>query len=84
MWYVYVLLCSDSSLYTGSTNNPEKRFLEHKNGKGGKYTRSHKPVKLIHREEFNTKSEALKREIEIKSWNRSKKIKDLRLKIKDS
>lgn len=81
MWYVYILLCSDNSLYTGSTNNLEKRFLEHKNGKGSKYTRSHKPLKLIYTEEFATKSEALKREIEIKSWSRLKKINDLRLKI---
>lgn len=83
MWFVYVLLCEDNSLYTGSTNNLEKRFLDHKNGKGGKYTRSHKPLKLIYKEEFATKSEALKREIEIKSWNRRKKIKDLRLPVKD-
>lgn len=81
MWYVYVLLCSDNSLYTGSTNNLDKRFLDHKNGKGGKYTRSHKPLKLIYTEKFVTKSGALKREIEIKSWNRKKKIQALNLPI---
>lgn len=77
MWFVYILLCEDNSLYTGSTNNLKKRFLDHKNGKGGKYTRSHKPLELIYSEKFPTKSEALKREIEIKSWNKLKKINQL-------
>lgn len=77
MWFVYVLLCEDESLYTGISNNLEKRFLDHKNGKGGRYTRSHKPVKLIYQEKVLTHSEALKREAEIKSWSRNKKIKIL-------
>lgn len=81
MWFVYVLLCSDNSLYTGSTNDIKKRFLTHQNGKGGKYTRSHKPLKIIHQEKFASKSEALKREIEIKSWDRNKKIQILCLSI---
>lgn len=81
MWYVYVLLCEDGSLYTGSSNSPRERFVDHKNGKGGKYTRSHKPVKLLYIEQLESKSEALKREIEIKSWNREEKIKLLKLKI---
>lgn len=79
MWYVYILLCKDDSLYTGSTNNLSKRFLDHKKGKGGRYTRSHKPIKLIYSEEVTSKSIALKRESEIKSWNRDKKIKMLEL-----
>lgn len=79
MWFVYILLCAGNSLYTGSTNNLEKRFLEHKHGKGGRYTRSHLPIKIIHSEKFSTKSEALKREAEIKSWKRDKKIKALNL-----
>lgn len=79
MWFVYILLCSDRSLYTGSTNNLEKRFLDHKNGKGGRYTRSHKPIKLIYSKELSSKSEALKREAEIKSWSREKKLKVLKL-----
>lgn len=79
MWYIYVLLCSDNSLYTGSTNDVEKRFLAHRNGKGAAYTRSHKPLKIVHREEFLTKSEALKREIEIKRWSRTKKIETFKL-----
>ncbi len=75
MWYVYILLCEDNSLYTGITNNLEKRFSEHLDRKGSKYTRSHKPLKIIYQENFSTKSQALKREIEIKSWNREKKLK---------
>lgn len=90
MWYVYVLLCEDGSLrpsgrklslYTGSTNNLEKRFSEHKSGKGSRYTRSHKPIKLIYQEKLATQSEALKRESEIKSWSRERKIKTLNLTI---
>lgn len=81
MWFTYILLCRDGSLYTGCTNNLQKRFSEHKNGKGGRYTRSHKPLKLIYREQFNTQSEALKREIQIKSWSRGKKIKILKLEL---
>jgi putative endonuclease len=81
MWFIYILLCSDNSLYTGSTNNPDKRFQDHLNGKGGKYTRSHKPLRVVHQEQFETKSEALKREAEIKSWSRSKKIAVLQLEV---
>lgn len=79
MWFVYILLCKDNSLYTGATLNIEKRFGEHKNGRGGSYTRSHKPLKIIYEEQFKTKSEALKREFEIKSWSRARKIKELNL-----
>lgn len=81
MWHIYILLCSDNSLYTGATNNLDKRFLDHSNGKGAAYTRSHKPLKLLYSEQFETKSEALKREIEIKSWSRVKKIAAFGLKI---
>ncbi len=79
MWFVYILLCKDGSFYAGSTNNLEKRFLEHQSGKGGRYTSSHKPIKLIYKEQFATQSEALKRELEIKSWSKNKKIRLLKL-----
>lgn len=81
IWYIYILLCADTSLYTGATNDLNKRFKDHQSGKGGKYTRSHKPLKMIHHETFETKSEALRREAEIKSWSRSKKISILKLTI---
>ena len=81
MWHIYILQCVDGSLYTGASNNLEKRFLDHKNGKGGHYTRSHKPVKLIYKEQFDTQSEALKRESQIKSWRSEKKISILNLRF---
>lgn len=79
MWLVYIILCSDRSLYTGITNNVVVRFTEHKSGKGGRYTRSHKPIKIIYREKMASKPKALKRELEIKSWKRQKKIQILNL-----
>lgn len=79
MWFVYILLCEDTSLYTGSTNNLDKRFADHQKGKGGKYTRSHKPIKIVYLEKLESKSLALKREIEIKSWDRQQKITRLSL-----
>lgn len=79
MWFVYILLCADNSLYTGATNDLEKRFTKHKAGKGGSYTRSHKVLKIVYKEELATKSQALKREIEIKSWSRDRKILELKL-----
>ena len=81
MWHVYIILCEDSSLYTGSTNDLEKRFLAHKNGIGAKYTKSHKPLKLVYQEKLATKSEALKREIESKGWSRQEKIERLMLQL---
>ena len=81
MYFVYVLLCVDGSLYTGSSNDVVSRFLVHLTGKGSKYTRSHKPLKIVYQEEFASKSEALKREIEIKKWNHDKKIKLLNLEL---
>ena len=79
MWFVYVLECRDDSLYTGYSDDVEKRFIEHQAGKGGRYTRSHKPIKVVYAEQLSTKSEALKREFEIKSWSREKKINLLKL-----
>jgi putative endonuclease len=73
MWFTYILLCRDGSLYTGSTNDVEARFRDHVEGRGARYTKSHKPEKIVYQEKFPTKSEALKREIEIKSWPRVKK-----------
>lgn len=79
MWFVYILLCEGGSLYTGISNNPQQRFLDHKNGKGGKYTRLHKPIKIVYLEQLSSKSEALKRELQIKSWTRTKKVRELDL-----
>lgn len=75
MYYVYILLCSDNSLYTGFTTDIKNRVTEHNRGKGSKYVRSRLPAKVVHCEEFGSKSEALKREIEIKKLSRGEKLK---------
>ncbi|OHD82306.1 MAG: endonuclease [Sulfuricurvum sp. RIFCSPHIGHO2_02_FULL_43_9] len=73
---VYILRCSDSTLYTGITNNLEKRIIEHNTSdRGAKYTRYRRPVILVYHEAHENKSEALKREIAIKKMPRSKKEK---------
>lgn len=73
MNYVYILECSDKTYYTGWTTDLEKRILVHNSGKGAKYTRGRTPVKLLYFEEFETKSEALKREVAIKKLSKGKK-----------
>ena len=75
MFYVYILRCADDSLYCGYTTDVEKRFEKHKSGKGAKYTRSHLPLEIVYIEEFETKSDALKRECEIKSMTKLQKEK---------
>ena len=75
MWFVYIIKCKDGSLYTGSTNDLEKRFEAHKSGKGGRYTRSHIPEKIVFFEKCDNKIVALKREREIKNLERKEKIK---------
>lgn len=74
MYYVYILLCSDNSLYTGITTDIKKRIVEHNNGKGSKYVRSRLPAKVVYSEKLADKSVALKREIEIKKMSRGEKI----------
>ena len=74
MYYVYIIECEDKSLYTGITNDINRRFLEHKNKIGGHYTASHKVREIIYTEQFGTKSEALKREAQIKNWHKEKKL----------
>lgn len=74
-YYIYILLCKDGSFYTGSTNDIEKRFKDHTEGHGARYTKSHKPIKIIYKEEFTNKSEALKREAEIKKLSKKDKEK---------
>ena len=73
MNYVYIVRCSDNTLYTGWTNNLEKRIEAHSNGTGAKYTRGRGPVKLVYFEEFFDKKDAMKREYEIKKYSKSKK-----------
>lgn len=81
MCYLYILLCRDDSLYTGVAKNLDERMKMHKSGKGSKYVNSRKPFVLIHTETFDSWSEAMKREIEIKKWSRGEKIKKLGLDV---
>lgn len=71
--YVYILRCKDNSLYTGWTTNLENRINYHNLGKGAKYTRSRRPVELVYYECFDNKSEALKREYQIKQLTKQEK-----------
>ena len=72
--FTYMLVCADGTLYTGWTNDLEKRLAAHNAGKGAKYTRSRCPVRLLYYEEFAEKSEAQRRECEIKRLPREKKL----------
>ena len=74
MNYVYILRCNDDSLYTGWTNNLEKRIKAHSDGKGAKYTRAIVPVELVYFEVFEDKIEAMKREYAIKQLKRKEKL----------
>ena len=73
--YVYIVRCRDQTLYTGWTNQLEKRIEAHNAGKGAKYTKARRPVELVYFETFEHKSEALKREYQIKQLKRSEKEK---------
>lgn len=73
-FWVYILLCKDGSLYTGSTDNLEKRIALHQSGKGAKYTRGRGPFVLLYQEECASRSEALKREAAIKKLSRGEKL----------
>lgn len=73
-WIVYILECSDNSLYTGITNNLERRLEEHRTGRGAKYTKHRNPLKVRYVEFRRTKSAALTREAAIKSLTRSEKL----------
>lgn len=73
-FYTYILRCSDNTLYTGWTNDIDKRIEAHNSGMGGKYTRSRRPVGLFYLEEYETKREAMSRECAIKKLSRAQKF----------
>ena len=75
MYFVYLIECDDASIYTGITNDLERRFAQHKNGTGGHYTSSRNVLKIVYTEEHSDRSSALKREAEIKRMARAQKIK---------
>lgn len=74
MYFVYILQCSDGTLYTGIATDVRRRFAEHLAGTGAKYTRSHPPKKIVYQQRFKTRSQALKREAEIKNLTRKEKL----------
>lgn len=73
IWWVYILLCADGTLYTGITNNPECRLHAHNAGTASKYTRTRRPVSMVYRESVATKVDALRRELVIKGMTRKQK-----------
>lgn len=79
IWLCYILCCADDTLYTGITNNLEKRLAAHNAGTAAKYTRARGPVELVFVESCADKSAALKREMEIKSLLRVEKLALIRL-----
>lgn len=73
MHYVYVVECADDSLYTGYTTDVDRRVAEHNDGTGAKYTRSRRPVELVHVERYASRSAAMSREYEVKQFSRRQK-----------
>jgi len=72
-WWVYVLRCTDGTLYTGITNDPDRRLAQHNAGTASKYTRSRRPVAMVYREPKRTRGAALRREAAIKALPRRQK-----------
>lgn len=73
-WFVYILNCADGTLYTGITNDLDRRIKAHNAGTASKYTRVRRPVSIVYSEEVETKGDALRRELQIKRLTRSEKI----------
>ena len=72
-YFVYILLTENNTFYCGYTDNIDKRFNAHKSGKGAKYTKANKPIKIVWQKEFNTKYDAMKEEYRIKHLKRKDK-----------
>jgi len=73
-YHVYIILCEDGSFYTGYTKNVDSRLRLHFNGRGARYTRMHKPKKLVYTERFNSRAEAMRRERSVKTMSRRQKL----------
>ena len=73
-WFVYILRCENGDLYTGVTIDPQRRFKEHRTGCGGRFTRAFRPVQLAYHERCANEQEAKRREAQIKTWSRRKKL----------
>ncbi|KXB06460.1 hypothetical protein AKJ53_00215 [candidate division MSBL1 archaeon SCGC-AAA382F02] len=75
MWYLYLIRLADDSLYCGITSNLTRRLEEHRQGRGSKYVKGRLPLKLVYLESHDTRSEAMRRESEIKKWSKKRKEK---------
>ena len=73
MAYMYILLCSNNTYYTGSTIDLEKRIIEHQMGNGANHTKKYQPVELVYFEEYRKVSDAFTREKQVQKWRREKK-----------
>ena len=73
-WFLYIVKCSDQTLYTGISTDIERRIKKHNSGKGAKYVRTRLPVQLVYSEVLPGRVEAIKREIEVKTWPKKKKL----------
>jgi len=74
IWYVYLLVCQDKSIYTGITTNLERRLKQHNSGRASKYTRSRLPVEMVYSEKHASRTDALKKEAQVKKLSRQRKI----------
>ncbi len=74
-YYTYIILTDKNTFYCGYTDDVAKRFQAHLEGKGAKYTRANKPIKVVYKKEFNTKSDAMKEEARIKKLTHQEKLK---------
>lgn len=73
-WFIYIIYCTDDTLYTGITTDVERRYIQHELQKGAKYFRGRKPKKIVYQESVPDRSAASKREIEIKKLSRASKF----------
>jgi len=82
-YYVYVLVCKDGAFYTGYTQDVKARIKLHKLGRGAKYVRTHPPEKVVYLKKYETRSEAMKREREIKRLTHAEKLKLTSLRVRE-
>ena len=82
LYYVYVILCEDGSFYTGYTKNVNSRMRLHMNGKGARYTRIHRPKRLVYTEGFVSRAEAMRRERRVKTMKHAEKSRLIRSQAK--
>ncbi len=75
VWFVYVLLCENDSLYTGISPDPERRLKAHREGRGAAYTRMHKPLEMLSKERIGSYPMALRRERQVKGLSRPAKLR---------